>query len=78
MKHTGAGLDHLRACEYCPRSDFKGNCLIYTQTKHINRRGGCPYFPERDMPPSYGRVGQQKHKHDDRKYASKNDRRRKF
>jgi hypothetical protein len=35
-------------------------------------------FPERDLPETHKRVGQQKQKHYDRPYASKNDRRGKF
>jgi hypothetical protein len=95
MKHSGAGLDHLQACPHCPNFEVltqKGmtfyECRIYADTSWVNRIGGCPAFPYRELPTylSYvdgriigrGRIGQQKQKHNDRKYASKNDRRRKF
>ncbi|MHA2068769.1 MAG: hypothetical protein ACXABY_30765, partial [Candidatus Thorarchaeota archaeon] len=55
----------------------------------INRRGGCPHFPYRQIPRSRGeyldgeivsggRVGQQKQSVNDRKYHSKNDGKRKY
>jgi hypothetical protein len=77
MKNSGAGLDHLQACQYCPRYTH-GRCSVYESTDWVNRQGGCGFFPERDMPPSFGRVGQQKQKHQDRAYSGKNDGRRKY
>lgn len=72
-------LDHLQACTHCPK-DGGGysECTIYTDTSWVNRIGGCAMLPERDMPISHGRVGQQKQKHQDRSYTSKNDRKSKF
>jgi hypothetical protein len=86
MKHTGAGLNHLEACYLCPkyvtlrmgaRVSMTG-CSAYGDTSWVNRRGGCGMFPERDMPPAFARMGQQKQKHKDRKYEGKNDRRGKY
>jgi hypothetical protein len=87
-------LDHLQACSYCPKSNPETResraveCTVYEVTTWVNRRGGCPMFPYRDLPPSLtyidgvihgrGRVGQQKQKHEDRKYKSKNDGRLKY
>jgi hypothetical protein len=54
-------------------------CRIHVDTSWVNRRGGCGSFPERDLPETFKkRVGQQKQKHSDRSYSSKNDRRGKF
>lgn len=82
MKHIGAGLDHTQACPYCPKYIKEAdNCKMYPyefEVSWINRRGGCPYFPERDMPAWKGRVGQQKQKHNDRTYHSKNDGKRRY
>lgn len=69
-------LNHLEACPYCPK--FSGRCTIYEDTSWVNRRGGCSMLPERDMPQSYGRVGQQKQKHQDRSYTSKNEGKAKY
>ena len=57
-------------------------CTIYEDTSWVNRMGGCPFFPMRDMTgaPSLRkeRAGQQKQKHQDRTYHSKNDGKRKY
>jgi len=86
-------MDHLQACPHCPNFATFGiaiGCSIYKNTSWINRRGGCPAFPFRDIPRSRGeyvdgkivsgnrRPGQQKQKTDDRKYHSKNDGKRKY
>jgi len=77
-------LDHLQACGYCPHiiPDFKESvntaCTKYTDLSWVNRRGGCPMFPERELPVGRGRVGQQKQKHQDKSYHSKNDGKRKY
>jgi hypothetical protein len=72
-------MDHLQACGHCPDHDPLGGCNKYLNTSWINRRGGCPAFPLRDLPEAMiKRVGQQKQKHSDRAYSSKNDRRTKF
>ncbi len=89
-------MDHLQACPHCPYNDptlavwetnYSG-CTIYDNISWVNRIGGCPSFPYRDLPYGYqyydgviygpGRVGQQKQAHNDRSYSSKNDSRRKF
>ncbi len=82
-------MDHLEACGHCPKygdivvrvfvdTVHKG-CTAYTDTSWVNRRGGCPMFPLRDIPETMKkRVGQQKQKHQDRSYSGKNDRRGKF
>ena len=68
-------MDHLQACPYCPRygEEIHG-CMIYSNENldWVNRRGGCPGFPFRDLPQGMtyadgkimarGRVGQQKQK----------------
>jgi hypothetical protein len=79
-------LDHLIACTHCPKYLDYGagiwDCSVYTDLSWVNRRGGCPMFPERDMTGSPSlrkiRAGQQKQKHEDRKYHSKNDGKRKY
>ena len=84
-------MNHLQACPECPKysEDFlAGGCTIYDDVSWVNRRGGCGMFPSRELLPgmSYldgkitrkGRSGQQKQKHEDRKYHSKNDRKTKF
>ena len=85
-------MDHLQACMYCPKSDMtcdgEVHCTIYANRSWVNRVGGCGMFPFRELPPglSYidgriagrGRIGQQKQKHEDRKYHSKNDGKRKY
>jgi hypothetical protein len=73
-------FNHVQACWYCPKH-FEV-CSIYSDVSWVNRRGGCPSFPLRDLPENYKahirRVGQQKQRHSDRAYSSKNDRRTKF
>jgi hypothetical protein len=77
-------LNHKAACSYChkfARNDIDGEigCTIYDDTTWVNRRGGCPNFPLRDLPEAMKkRVGQQKQKHSDPSYHSKNDRKSKF
>jgi hypothetical protein len=80
-------MDHLEACGHCPKylervDDGTFKCTVYDDTEWVNRLGGCPSFPLRDLPETLGgmqrRVGQQKQKHSDRSYSSKNDGRRKF
>jgi hypothetical protein len=71
-------MDHLAACGHCPKETWYGTCLLYLDRSWVNRIGGCGMFPERDMPESHKRVGQQKQKHYDRPYHSKNDSRGKF
>jgi len=71
-------IDHLQACGHCPKYDGE-KCLVYYRLDWVNRRGGCPMFPHRDLPEGRRkRMGQQKQKHQDRAYGSKNDGRRKF
>ena len=94
-------MNHLRACEYCPRYGeieevacdgevYKiPGCTIYSNATldWVNRIGGCPMFPLRDLPPHYGmeyldgkivrgshRPGQQKQKKADRKYENRRSR----
>ncbi len=74
-------LDHLQACPYCPKYNgaLRPPCSIHSDTTWVNRRGGCGMFPHRDLPEGMKRrVGQQKQKHQDRSYTSKNDRKAKF
>jgi hypothetical protein len=78
-------MDHLQACGHCPYiiPDFVESvntaCTVYTDLSWVNRRGGCPMFPERDLPEAMKkRVGQQKQKHNDKSYHSKNDGKRKY
>jgi hypothetical protein len=97
-------MDHLQACGHCPKYGnieemscdgvvyIIPGCTIYNNATldWVNRRGGCPGFPYRDIPRSRGeyldgrivagnhRPGQQKQKKDDRKYHSKNDGKRKY
>ena len=84
-------MDHMQACKYCAHHNeepFKLWCSIYTDVSWVNRRGGCPSFPYRDLPTSLSymdgkivpikKVGQQKQVHKDKTYHSKNDGRRKF
>jgi hypothetical protein len=74
-------MNHLEACGHCPKYSealLAGGCTAYDDTSWVNRRGGCGSFPERDLPESHKRVGQQKQKHSDRSYSSKNDSRTKF
>ena len=80
---------HLQACPYCDKH-IDGGCTIFTDVSWVERLGGCPAFPYREVPRSRGeymdgkiisgnqRPGQQKQKHDDRKYHSKNDGKRKY
>jgi hypothetical protein len=96
-------MDHLQACSHCDKygiieevacdgevHDVPG-CTIYSNATldWVNRRGGCPHFPYRQIPRSRGeyldgeivsggRVGQQKQSVNDRKYHSKNDGKRKY
>ena len=71
-------MNHLQACPHC--KDFSDTgCTVYPDTSWVNRRGGCPNFPLRDLPETMKkRVGQQKQKFEDRKYHSKNDGKRKY
>jgi hypothetical protein len=76
-------MNHEQACGHCPkyiRKDLEGEmkCSIYTDTTWVNRVGGCAMLPERDMPVKMGRVGQQKQKHNDKSYGSKNNSKNKF
>jgi hypothetical protein len=85
--------DHLQACPHCDKFVQHGiavGCSAYRDTSWVNRRGGCPHFPYRELPArsglSYidgkivgrGRVGQQKQAHQDRSYSGKNSRRGKY
>lgn len=72
-------LNHLEACPYCPKYGNEG-CTIYANVAWVNRRGGCDMIPDRGESPLKvkKRAGQQKQKHSDRSYASKNDGKRKF
>lgn len=66
-------LNHLQACEHCDRHEDSG-CTVYTDTSWVNRQGGCPMFPSRELPkgwsyqgnkvisPENKRVGQQRGK----------------
>jgi hypothetical protein len=68
-------MNHLEACGHCPKETWYGTCVTYPDRSWVNRRGGCGMFPERDLPEAMKkRVGQQKQKHSDRSYSSKNDR----
>jgi hypothetical protein len=76
-------MNHLQACGHCLKFNERyQRCGVYVDLSWVNRRGGCPSFPLRDLPENYKahirRVGQQKQKHSDRSYSSKNDGRRKF
>jgi len=76
-------MDHLQACPYCHKYDAQmDHCTVFNYTGWVNRRGGCGLFPERDMTGSPSqrkqRAGQQKQKHQDRSYHSKNDGKRKY
>ena len=77
-------MDHLEACGHCPKYQAWGHrgivsCTVYTDVSWVNRRGGCGMFPHRDLPEAMRkRVGQQKQKHSDRSYGSKNNNRMKF
>jgi hypothetical protein len=78
-------LDHLMACTHCPKFSQFGiaiGCMVYKDVSWVNRRGGCPMFPERDMTGSPSlrkqRAGQQKQKHQDRTYKSKWERKGKY
>jgi hypothetical protein len=78
-------MNHLQACGHCPKYEHGDGtqkshtgCEVYADVAWVNRIGGCGMFPERDMPESHKRVGQQKQKHSDRSYHSKNDSRGKF
>jgi hypothetical protein len=80
-------MDHLQACGYCDKF-VDGGCSIFVETDWVNRMGGCGMFPYRDLSHGHtyvdgkvygpGRTGQQKQKHEDRKYHSKNDGKRKY
>lgn len=76
-------MDHLQACPYCPKYiayHHLGVCSVYADTSWVNRRGGCPLFPQRDMTGSNlqakKRVGQQKQKFSDRSYNNSKSRRK--
>jgi hypothetical protein len=83
-------MNHLEACGHCPKETWYGTCLLYHDRSFVNRIGGCGAFPYRELPAqsglSYldgkilgkGRVGQQKQKHNDKSYHSKNNSRTKF
>jgi hypothetical protein len=77
-------MNHLQACGHCPKylrfpAYGEPGCSAYADTTFVNRLGGCPLFPERDLPEAMiKRAGQQKQRHSDRNYSSKNDRRGKF
>jgi hypothetical protein len=74
-------MDHLQACPYCPKyNEPYKMCTVFRQTAWVNLRGGCGMFPLRDLPEPMRkkRVGQQKQKHQDKSYHSKNDTRTKF
>jgi hypothetical protein len=75
--------NHLQACPYCPKYRVgRDGCTVYADTSWVNRRGGCPEYPGRDLTGLHGlhkvRAGQQKQKHEDKKYRSKNDGKRKY
>lgn len=75
-------LDHLQACPYCPKYNaaLRPPCSIHNDISWVNRHGGCGMFPDRgesDLNVKK-RAGQQKQKHQDRSYTSKNDGRPKF
>ena len=70
-------MNHEQACGHCHKY-IDDQCSIYLDTSWVNRRGGCSMLPEREMPPNHKRVGQQKQKHSDRSYGSKNSRRDKY
>ncbi len=83
LREMGGLMDHLQACGHCSKyltyKVMEGVCSTYMDTSWVNRRGGCPMFPLRDLPEAIKkRVGQQKQKHQDRAYSGKNDRRGKF
>jgi hypothetical protein len=79
-------MDHLQACPHCPHFVQFGisiGCSKYKDTSWVNRRGGCPGFPYREIPRNRGeyvdgqivagkqRPGQQKQKVADRKYDNR-------
>jgi hypothetical protein len=77
-------FDHLQACPHCPHYiTDQDRCHIYNDTSWINRRGGCPTFPFREVPKQRGeyvngkivsgtqRPGQQKQRKPDRKYENR-------
>ncbi len=78
-------MNHEMACPYCPKYD--GGCTIYRDISWVNRRGGCPSFPFRELTrlmeyvdgeivTGKNRPGQQKQKKADRKYDSTRARRK--
>jgi hypothetical protein len=91
-------MDHTQACPYCPKMvrlrDPQGYqldryvCSVYIDERSwINRRGGCPQFPLRTLPPGLEyvdgeimttkqRKGQQKQKRVDRKYDNAKSKRK--
>lgn len=94
-------MNHLQACEYCPNYgvidevECDGEvyktygCTIYSNAilEWVNRRGGCPSFPFRDLPrhmeyldgnivTGNKRPGQQKQVKSDRKYDNNKVKRR--
>jgi hypothetical protein len=83
-------MNHIEACGECPKETWYGTCPLYFDRSFLSRLGGCGHFPYRELPAqsglSYldgkilgrGRIGQQKQKHNDKSYHSKNDRRGKF
>jgi hypothetical protein len=72
-------MKHLEACGHCPNETWYGTCVKYFDRSWVNRRGGCGMFPLRDLPEGIKkRVGQQKQKHYDRSYSSKNSGRMKY
>lgn len=73
-------MNHLLACGHCPKYD--NGCTIYRDISWVNRRGGCPSYPYRDLfrgmeyldgaiVTGKARPGQQKQKKNDRKYENK-------
>jgi hypothetical protein len=85
--------DHLQACGHCPHhndSFLEVWCTKFSNLSWVNRIGGCGMFPYRDLPAqsglSYldgkilgrGRIGQQKQKHNDKSYHSKNNSKSKY
>jgi hypothetical protein len=81
-------MDHLRACPHCPKYKDPGGCHIYGDITWVNRRGGCPGFPYREIPRSRGeyvngeivsgsqRPGQQKQKVNDKTYNNAKSKRK--
>jgi hypothetical protein len=79
-------LNHLMACTHCPK--YSEGCTIYNDTSWVNRIGGCPSFPFREIPRVAGeyvdgkivsgnmRPGQQKQKKADRSYDNKKSKRK--